>query len=200
VDFMPQQIFHREVKRQCKFALLAYEDLKKGLAVIQQQPPTLPAVNSTDVAQVQASMDRYDQRGVALEKHQRMQAAAGDRLWYSVQAFLVAAGNISKLLWPSNRPILPERGPDRRASLEVEEDSPLKPMTFRNHFERFDERLEQWAVSSEHRVFIDANIGPIGKINGAESGDYLRNFDHSNFALTFRGDRHDLLPIVEAIG
>jgi hypothetical protein len=24
-----------------------------------------------------------------------------DHIWYSVQAFLVAAGNVSKLLWPS---------------------------------------------------------------------------------------------------
>jgi hypothetical protein len=92
-----------------------------------------------------------------------------------------------------------ERGPELRARLEVEEGSPLKPRTFRNHFEHFDSRLEQWAVSSEHRVFIDVNVGPMGVINGAEPGDYLRNFDPTNFAVTFRGDSYHLLPIVEAI-
>jgi hypothetical protein len=46
-----------------------------------------------------------------------------DRLWYSVQAFLVAAGNISKLLWPKSNP---ERGQIVRQSLAVPDDSVLR--------------------------------------------------------------------------
>jgi hypothetical protein len=199
VDFMPQQIFHREVERQCKFALIAYEDLKQALAVSQQRPPAPPAVNYADAAQVQASMVTHDHWLTAREEYKRRQTAANDRLWFSVQAFLVAAGNISKLLWPPDKPLLPERGPELRANLEVEENSPLKPRTFRNHFEHFDKRLEQWAVSSKHRVFIDSNIGLGGKISGAEPGDYLRNFEPRNFAVTFRGDSYHLQPIAEAI-
>jgi hypothetical protein len=201
VDFMPQQIFHREVERQCKFALMAYEDLKQALAVIQQPAPRRPTVNSADVAQVQESMAKYAQWQAALEKYLHTKAAATDRLWYAVQAFLVAAGNVSKLLWPSDKPLLPKRGPELRASLQVEEDSPLKPRTFRNHFEHFDARIEEWAVSSEHRVFIDSNIGPVDRMNfsGAEPGDYLRNFDPSDFTVTFRGDRYCLPPIADAI-
>jgi hypothetical protein len=125
-----------------------------------------------------------------------------NRFWYSVQAFLVAAGNISKLLWPPYRKgekQLPERGPQLRAILKVEESSPLEPRTFRNHFEHFDMRLEEWAISSGPLVFIDGNIRPIQGINGAKPGDDFRNFDHINFAVTFQGDRYDLRPIVEAI-
>jgi hypothetical protein len=199
VDFMPRQMFHREVERQCKFALMAYADLKQAFSDYKQPSPTPPAPNSTDAAQVVATMAKHEEWLEALTEHQRMQEAAADRLWYSIQAFLVAAGNISKLLWPSDTSILPERGPELRASLEVEGDSPLASRTLRNQFEHFDERLARWAVSSKQRVFIDASVRPVGVISGAEPGDYLRNFDPQNFAVTFRGDRYHLLPIVEAI-
>lgn len=52
-----------------------------------------------------------------------------DRIWFSVQGFLVATGNISKLLWPSEA-LLPERGVELRPSLSVEDDSPLEPRKF----------------------------------------------------------------------
>src|SRR3989442_13158213 len=65
-----------------------------------------------------------------------------DRLWYSVQGILLAAGNISKLLWPSNTQSA-DRGNELRTLLSVSDGSPLTPRTFRNHFEHFDERLEQ---------------------------------------------------------
>jgi hypothetical protein len=65
------------------------------------------------------------------------------RIWYSIQAFLIATGNLSKLLWPSTPAIL-ERGSELRASLSVEDNSCLQPRTFRNHFEHYDERLENF--------------------------------------------------------
>jgi hypothetical protein len=139
-----------------------------------------------------------------MDEYKRMKATASERFWYSVQAFLVAAGNISKLLWPSYRrgeERIPERGPELRATLAMEENSPLAPRTFRNHFEHFDVRLEEWAVSSQHRIFVDANIARTAVIDSfsSEPGDYLRNFDPTTFTVTFRGDSYHLLPIVEAI-
>lgn len=202
MDFMPKQVFHREIERQCKFALMAYDDLKQALAVRQQPNPQAPAPDSSDAAQVQVTTARYQQWVKAMEEYERVKATAEERLWYSVQAFLVAAGNISKLLWPSYRKgeeRIPERGDELKASLAVEEDSPLAPRTFRNHFEHFDVRLEEWAVSSEHRTFVDANIVPTSLTSGYDPGDCLRNFDPYNFTLTFRGDSYHLPPIAEAI-
>lgn len=115
MEAMVLRIFQREVERQCKFAIIAVEDLSQALQIGDM-----------------------------------------DRIWYSIQAILVAAGNVSKLLWPP-KPLLPERGAELRASLSVDDDSPLEPRTFRNHFEHFDERLEQWATSSERRNFADSN-------------------------------------------
>ena len=152
------RIFQREVERQCRFALIAVQDLNQALQTVDM-----------------------------------------DRIWYSVQAFLVAAGNVSKLLWPPE-PLLPKRGAELRASLSVREDSPLEPRRFRNHFEHFDERLERWATSSERRTFVDSNVGPPGMIGGGvDPGDFLRNFDTANFAVTFRGDIYHLPPVINAI-
>jgi hypothetical protein len=122
-----------------------------------------------------------------------------DGFWYSVQAFLVAVGNISKLLWPSN-PHISERGRELREFLSVEDESVLAPRSFRNHFEHFDERLEDWATSSDRHGFADSNVRPPNMIVGLDAGDFLRNFDTSRFAITFRGDVYEVRPIVEAIG
>lgn len=79
------------------------------------------------------------------------------RIWYSVQALLIAVGNISKVLWPPN-PTYECRGAALRDSLGVQEQSPLAPRSFRNHFEHFDERLEAWAASSKRHNFADSNV------------------------------------------
>ncbi len=149
-------VFLVEVERQCRFAMLAYQDLQQ-----------------------------------AIQTHDM------DRIWYSVQAFLIAAGNASKLLWPSHTEI-PDRGSELRASLGVHDASPLEPRAFRNHFEHFDERLEQWATSSQRHNFVDSNVGPLSAIGGIDPTDCLRNLDPTSFALTYRGDTYALKPVAEA--
>jgi len=157
METMILQIFQREVERQCRFALIAIEDLRQAL-----------------------------------------KTSDSDSIWYSIQAFLVAAGNISKLLWPSQAR-LPERGAELRESLSISDESPLEPRKFRNHFEHFDERLEKWATSLEPRMFIDSNIGTGKIIKGPQQTNFLRNFDTANFAVTFRGDVYHLQPVANAI-
>jgi len=121
-----------------------------------------------------------------------------DRTWYSVQALLVAVGNLSKVLWPAASKSVP-RGQALRTLLNVPDSSPLAPRTFRNHFEHFDERLETWAGSSRRKNFADSNIGPPGMIQGLDSGDYLRNYDTANAAVTFQGEVLCLRPVVAAL-
>ncbi len=72
-----------------------------------------------------------------------------DRIWYSIQSPLIAAGNVSKLLWPSRQKIA-ERPHELKKSLGVD--------------------------------------------------DYLRNFDTSKNAVTYRGDEYYLQPMIDAIG
>jgi len=120
-----------------------------------------------------------------------------DRIWYSIQSFLVAAGNLSKMFWPCETK--KARGLHLRSIFSLKDDSPIGPRKFRNHFEHFDERLEKWVSSSKQRNFIDSNVGPPGMIKGVDVKDYLRNFDNSNYALTFRGDSYSLKPVIDAI-
>jgi hypothetical protein len=150
------RIFQREIKLQCEFAVMAYNDLVEALAT----------QNS-------------------------------DRLWYSVQSFLAATGNISKLLFSTSD--LPKRAIDLRQSLSVSDNSPLASREFRNCFEHFDARLEKWMINSRRHNFIDTCVGPPNMIGGLDREDYLRNFDTTNFAITFRGDVYNLKPIIEAI-
>ena len=151
------RIFQREVERQCRFALLAHDDLERALT-----------------------------------------AADMDRIWYAAQNILVAVGNVSKLLWPPS-PKIPDRAQELRDSLGVSSPSVLEPREFRNHFEHFDERLESWAMSSAHRNLIDSNVSPGPLIAGLASGDYLRNSDTAQHAVTFRGDIYILRPILAAV-
>jgi hypothetical protein len=191
--------FYREVERQCQFAHMAYDALEEASNEYHQPRPASPEPNSKDAAQIRLSTVRYEQWLLAMEIYDQKREAAYLRLWYSVQAFLVAAGNISKLLWPPGKPLFPERGPELRSGLDVEENSPLKPRTFRNHFEHFDERLERWAASPEPRTLTDSNIGPVSAISGLELDDRLRHFDPTTYTVTFRGETYHLRPIIEAI-
>jgi hypothetical protein len=161
-----------------------------------------PAMNPLLLDLFQREVNR--QCKFALTAVEDMESALGtdalnlDRFWYSVQALLVAVGNISKLLWPSN-PHIPERGRELRSFLLVDDESVLTPRRFRNHFEHFDERLEDWATSSHRHNIADSNIGPPNMIVGLDPSDFLRNFDTSRFAITFRGDVYEVRPIIEAI-
>ncbi|KPJ72716.1 hypothetical protein AMJ52_05385 [candidate division TA06 bacterium DG_78] len=121
-----------------------------------------------------------------------------DLVWYAIQNFLVAVGNISKIFWPP-KSMYQKRGEELRKGLSIKDDSPIRPRNFRNHFEHFDERLEKWATSSKRHGFADSNIGPSDMIAGIDPEDFLRNFDPTSWTLTFRGDRYELKPIIKAI-
>jgi hypothetical protein len=121
-----------------------------------------------------------------------------DRVWYSIQSLLVATANVSKLLWPS-KSASSARGDTLRTTLQVENDSPLASRAFRNHFEHFDERLEEWDISPQTHMVVDSNIGPLGSIKGGASFVYVRNYDPSTETLTFHGEVYELRPVIKAL-
>lgn len=177
------RIFQEEIKRQCKFAVIATSEIKSGLSSLN-----------------------------------------ADQVWYAIQNFLVAVANISKIFWPSYERYqyqgdklrkegkveeakkrikkaeeLKQRGEELRKDLGVCNNSPIHLREFRNHFEHFDERLEDWAKSSKNLNFVDSNIGPSNAIVGFSKGDYIRNFDNVAWRVTFRGEEYELKPVVKAI-
>lgn len=125
--------------------------------------------------------------------------------WYSLQAFLISVGNISKLLWPSppgrgKQRIIPDRGEKLRESLDVPEDSCLQSRKLRNHFEHFDERLEKWANPARlAHSLIDSNLLSSDLFGGEAHHSMLRNFDPERRIVTFSEDRYALQPILDEV-
>lgn len=162
MDIYTLRVFHLEVERQCRFGLLAAEDLQRAI-------------------------ERLD----------------NNRAWYSVQALLVAAANVSKLLWPNagrnkGKPLIPERGDELRVTLPVSDPSPLEPRKLRNRFKHFDERLEEWATSDEQPIFVNSIVNPLRvmKPSGPEEPLYLRHYDNENHVVYFRDEAQELRPVV----
>jgi len=167
-----QDLLISEIRTQCIFALMAYEDLTKSLELIKH-----------------ADTDELD------------------RFWYSIQAFLLAISNVSKILWPS-APFgseLPAEMSSRREKLRnwlsIEQSSSLKPRKFRNYPEHYDMELEEWIAKSKDGMLVDSNIGPIDLDPGTAPGSiaYMRNFDPVRFTLILKDEEYQIREIVKAI-
>jgi hypothetical protein len=126
------------------------------------------------------------------------QRNTGDRLWYSIQSFLIASGNISKLLFGTTTQSRDQRA-DLRRSLGVDDSSPLNDRAARNYFEHFDERLERWFNDSTRYNFVDSSVSPLQQFGGVDEHDFIRNLDPGRMAITFYGDECLMIPIVEAV-
>ncbi len=136
---------------------------------------------------------------IALEDMDEASANGDGRLfWYAVQNLLVAVGRISRLLWPPD-PLFPNRGAELRESLGVGEDSPLKALTFVEHFEHFDKRLETWYVTSEHRRFFDSYTEPLDVLAESAPEDRFRGYHTEENAILFHGETYELGPVSRAV-
>ena len=72
-------------------------------------------------------------------------------------------------------------------------------MTFVEHFEHFDERLEEWYESSENLRYFDSYTEPLDVLAETSPLDRFRGFDTEKNALIFHGDLYYLEPVIEAI-
>ena len=180
-----QDLFLADIERQCKFAVIAYN----GLVSVFQSGNLI-------------SSDRYKREESLV------------MFWFYLQAFLVAAGNISKILWPSELPKCKKcnfqdqlsskvisRGVNLRNLLSIKESSLLKHRKFRNYFEHYDFYIQEWHEKSRDRVLIDSNISVIDYPAGRTPGSvaYMRNFDPDRFVLTFRNKEYKINDVLYEI-
>lgn len=129
---------------------------------------------------------------------ERLQAthASFDRLevWCSIQSILVSAANISKILWSSKNRSCAER---LRKMLKVEADSILSNRKFRNHFEHYDERVQEWFNRHSNGVYVDLAMNPsLGEGSARNAHRGYNSFDNS---LIFRGEKLDLNKLLAAL-
>jgi hypothetical protein len=93
---------------------------------------------------------------------------AGVRFWSSVQSLLMAVANISKILFPKNKP----RGNYLQTLLGISSGSPLDYTNrgVRDSYEHIDERLETWWNNSADKRRADYNIYPTTALHGLVGG------------------------------
>ncbi len=125
-------------------------------------------------------------------------ALDAERVFFFVHALIAHVANISRLLWPA-RPESKERGDRLRAELKVDEKSALRLAGFRQHVDRFDESLEDWAAVPEHRNYMDMNIMPQGTISNYKQDAFQRNLDPDMLQFWFRGDACDLRALADEL-
>lgn len=139
------------------------------------------------------------QSKIAQRAAERLQATYDnfDRIdvWCSIQSILVAAGNVSKILWPNQK--YKVRGERLRQILKVEESNPLSDRRFRNHFEHYDERIEDWFSNQSSAVYTDLVMNPSLRRTSA-SKDH-RGYNLFNNTLIFRGESLNLNEVLKAL-
>ncbi|MGN6212028.1 hypothetical protein [Parafilimonas sp.] len=138
------------------------------------------------------------QSKIAQRAFERLQATHKnfDRLevWCSIQSILVSTANISKILWPGKNRV---RGKRLRGMLKVEADNILSNRNFRNHFEHYDERIEDWFDHRTGGVYIDLAMNP--SLRGGFDGNDHRGYNSFDNSLMFRGERLDLNNVLDAL-
>jgi hypothetical protein len=176
------RVFLSEVKTQCSFAMIAYSDIASAIRRLQQSE----------------SPDFTDSL----------------RIFYSVQACLTACANISKLLWPKTTPNPGEtkdhvRRRRNRADqlwhlLGATSQTPLnelKDKRLRNYFEHFDERLDEWALTSPNHILMTRCSGTPGsfQIAGMGPSDTMGYLDLATSEVTFQDLKISLVQMHAAV-
>lgn len=114
--------------------------------------------------------------------------------WGYIQMILIAAGNVSKILWPG-RDKNKARGSHLRKLLNIEDDHLIADRKFRDHFEHYDERVE---IRTENRNgFIDFVMNP--SMHMFHRDNISRGYEVDSNTLVFQGETLDLNSVVEAL-
>lgn len=144
------------------------------------------------------------QTKIAQRAAERLQATHDNfdhvETWCSIQSILVAAGNVSKILWPNEKYKI--RGERLRHLLKVEKDNPLSNRKFRNHFEHYDERIEEYFENNSQGVYIDLAMNPSlrsGIFNDPPLNSH-RGYNSFNNSLVFRNQTLYLDEVLSALG
>ena len=119
-------------------------------------------------------------------------------VWSSIQSILVAVANVSKILWPVRGKYF-VRGKQLRTLLRIDDNNILSDRRFRNHFEHYDERIEEWFENEKSCVYMDSRIDPFIPNQLSLQQFSHRFYNSATRTLTFRNEPIDLSAILEAL-
>ncbi|MCB9333915.1 MAG: hypothetical protein H6574_22905 [Lewinellaceae bacterium] len=139
------------------------------------------------------------QAKIAQRAAERLQATYQNddkvEVWCSIQSILIAAANVSRILWPKQKN--ESRGERLRQMLSVNKDNLLADRTFRNHFEHYDERIDDWFNNQPRAAYTDLSMNP--SLRGSMATNDHRGYNSSNNTLVFRGEPLDLNEVLKAL-
>lgn len=121
--------------------------------------------------------------------------------------FLQHSSAVSRLLWPpgsknrASKKRAKIRGAHLRQMLKLDDGHILRNRALRDHFEHFDERLDDWAETSPYKNIVDNMIGPRAAIGGdaIKDQDIFRMFDPTAKLIVFRGERFDVQALANGL-
>ncbi|WP_293367808.1 hypothetical protein [Nevskia sp.] len=122
-------------------------------------------------------------------------------------ALVHRAAAVSRVFWPPGakdkrlRQRSQRRGDLLRNLLGVTPNHAIQSRTLRDHFEHFDERLDDWAERSKNRNIVKQLLGPRSAIGGdaIEDADIIHNYDPATKVYAFRGEKFDIQAIAYGI-
>jgi hypothetical protein len=116
-------------------------------------------------------------------------------IWSSIQSILIAAGNISKILWPKKK--YEDRGEKLRDLFKVDNNNILRNRKFRNQLEHYDELVDELFNNQPTTSYIDLAMNPSMSSFGAKNCH--RGYNSFNNTLVIRGQTLDLSAVLKAI-
>jgi hypothetical protein len=172
------RVYQTEVKRQCVFALIAWQEMQMRL-------------NNPEQGLAGIESDRF---WTAMQTFLGACAVLSKLCWPSDTKWKGES--------PEDVTFRIERGKELRQSLSVADSSPLKNKEVRNCFEHIDERLDVWARHSPNRMLMSRCSGEPGSwvIESATAPtDWVGYLDRSTMEVTFQGMPVPLQPMVLAV-
>lgn len=117
------------------------------------------------------------------------------------------AAAVSRIFWPpggrnkQNTKRAQRRGQFLRDLLVIPAGHAVQNRSLRDHFEHFDERLDDWAETSKNRNIVFRFIGSRNAIGGSaiQDSDIIHHFDPQTKVFSFRGEKFDVQALAHGL-
>jgi hypothetical protein len=131
----------------------------------------------------------------------------GNDPFVHAKALVHHAAAVSRIFWPPGsrdkhaRQRAHRRGEALRRLLAIPSNHTIQARTLRDHFEHFDERLDEWAERSKNRDIVRRLLGPRSAIGGdaIQDEDIIDHYDPATKVYAFRGEKFDIQLIAAGL-
>lgn len=210
------RVFKKRLSQQCMFALKAVEDWRDKLRIAGEASAKL--LSYADVHQQGGPDAVHHAQQVNMVLMAQMRQAS-DGIPYDVQAFAVAAANVSKVFFsPWKKTTKQVRGIDyildhqrrgfelrqifnvdeNRSMLRADKQHPVIRQ-LRDAMEHFDERIDLWASASSGRNIIQSIGGGIDPRSEIDELDLFQILDFQNMTVQVQGTAYPVQPVIDEL-